>query len=143
MEIEGLLKKTQNTWILSEHKAQITTKDIENIQWIEEKIQAYDLQKPILKEIEEMAHSKKITKEQFKIYLFYLQQKNKLVFYKGDYIHQNIFSKIKQLTINTLKENKKEINLSEFRQLTHCTKKMIPIFIGLLEVSYMLRPAAS
>ncbi len=129
---KNLIKKVNNTWILNNYTIEINQEIQKDIDFIEKLFLDYELQKPVLSEIEEKCFIQKITKDKLKIYIKYLISKNKLVAYQNEFIHKSFVNKIKEQVILELKTNTNGINMSEFRQLTNCSKKTIPIFVGIL-----------
>ncbi len=133
MVSEGLLKKVGSTWAKSSHCVVLSDDLKKKIDWIERKYFDYQFQLPVLKDIENGVREMQVSKEELKMFLRYLAVKKRLIKYQDNYIHFSVFEKVKQATIKELEQNKQGINLSEFRQLNSCTKKMIPILVGLLE----------
>lgn len=132
LQKEGLVIKRGSTWALSKHSVIIGDEIKKKLSWLEQLFLDYDLQLPIVKDIDQAYKTKKISRDESKMFLKYLSNQNRLVKYQDDYIHYAIFEKIKTLTLNELKAKPGGINLSEFRQLTACTKKIIPVLAGLL-----------
>lgn len=132
LESEEQIKKTAATYILPHHKPEVNKKTQENLDWLENKLKNYDLQLPVLKDIQEEAKENKINSDELRMYYKHLTDKKTLVQYKADYIHKHNYNKVKEKTIAELKSKPNGINLSEFRQVVSCTKKIIPILISLM-----------
>ncbi len=130
---EGTLKKVGSTWSKTSHKIVLDDDLKQKIGWLEKKYFDYQLQLPVIKDIEIEARERKVSKDEFKMFLKYLMDQQRLIKFQDNYIHVDIFEKVKLVTKKELEQKIQGINLSEFRQLTTCTKKMIPILVGLLE----------
>ncbi len=127
------VKVVNKTYTLSNYKATINDKTQQEINWLENIFIEYDLMKPVMSDIEEKAKEKNISKSKINTYLRYLVSKNKLVAYQYDYIHKSVINKIIEQTITELNKKPEGINLSEFRQVTGCSKKIIPALINIMK----------
>jgi selenocysteine-specific elongation factor len=132
LEKETFIRKYKASWILPNHKPEINEKTQENINWLENKLLSYSLQLAVLKDIEDEAKQKGIAVDELRMYYKYLTDNNILKQFKADYIHTNLYNKVKDKTIAELKNNTNGINLSEFRELVSSTKKIIPLLISLM-----------
>ncbi len=130
---EGLIRKVGATWVLASHQISINPAMQKNIDWLSQTFLNHALQKPVWTDIEEQAKMLKINKEDLKMTLKYLHVQGVLIKYQDEYIHQSIIEGVKKVVKSHLSENVQGINLSEFRQLTDCTKKIIPTLVGILE----------
>ncbi len=130
IESDGKLKRYKNTWVDVNHKAVIDTKTIEDINWLEEMIKNYDMQKPVYEDIEDAAKEKNITKEKLKTYITYLFRKNKICFHKDEYVHISVIDKCRQTILESLIKNNKSLNNSEIRKLLETSKKLTHFLIA-------------
>ena len=133
MSKNGLITKVASTWVLAEHKVAISKEIQEKIDWLERTYLSFKLQVPIVKDIEAELRERKIPKEEYRMFLKVLTTERKLLKYQNEYIHIENFNIIKKLVVEELKGKPEGIDLSEFRQLTSCTKKIIPTMVALLE----------
>ena len=132
LEKESEIKKYLGTWKLANHKPIINDKTQDNIDWLENKIKSYELQVPVIKDIEEEAKGRNISREELRMFYKYLQSKGILTSHNNEYIHSDIYNEVKQKIITELKNKPNGINLSEFRHVVYCTKKIIPLLVSLL-----------
>jgi len=130
---EGLIRKVGATWVLASHQISINPAMQKNIDWLSQTFLNYALQKPVWTDIEEQAKMLKINKEDLKMMLKYLHVQGVLIKYQDEYIHQSIIEGVKKVVKLHLTEHAQGINLSEFRQLIDCTKKIIPTLVGIFE----------
>ena len=128
-----LIEKKNGTWILQGHKPEIDENTQNEIDWLKKIFIDYQLQKPVLHDIEKLANERGISKEKLKTLLKYLENTQFLIKHNQDYIAGEIVNNVKNMLKEHLKSKPEGINLSEFRQLTSCTKKTIPLLIGILE----------
>ncbi len=138
----GILENRQMTWALKEHQVVITAKQQEAMDFIEQKIRSFGLQKPVFKELVADSKQRSISAEQLKLFLNYLIDKKRLYKYQDDYIHIDNIEQVKQVILPVLETRPEGINLSEFRQLTQCAKKAIPLFVGVLESQQWVKTRA-
>ncbi len=128
-----LIKKVKGTFSLYTHNAKHTAKSEKDIEWLKKVFLDYKLQKPVLHDIEKSAYEQNISKDELKMYYKYLENTNFLIKYNQDYIAKEIVDNVFNILSEKLKNTPEGINLSEFRQLTSCSKKAIPLFIGIFE----------
>lgn len=138
LQKEGILTKVESTWALKTHQVNITPDIQKNIEWLEQTFLNFELQRPILKDIDEEARRLKISKDDLKMYYKYLVSTQKLVKFQDEFIHAKIIESIKNITVKELQNKPSGINLSEFRALTNCSKKIIPLLIGIMEEQKIL-----
>lgn len=127
------IKKIANTWSLISHTAQIDKKTQDKIDWLENIFINFGLMRPVMADIENETKERDIYRNELNIYLRYLVSKRKLVVYQRDYIHKSIIDSITETVKAELVNKPDGVNLSEFRQITQCTKKIIPVLVGILE----------
>jgi len=142
MQKEGLISKIESTWVLATHKVVINEFLQSKIDWLEQTYLSYQLQVPIIKDIEAELREQKISKEEYRMVLKILLTEGKLIKYQNEYIHTSNFNLVKEIVLEALKEKQEGITLSEFRQLTSCTKKIIPTLVGLLEQENIVKTKA-
>ena len=138
MEKEGIIGKYKNTWISKDHKVIIDSKTEDDLDWLEQEIKEYGMQKPVMADIEEDAKERKITRDKFKLYLKYLVQQNKVHYYEGDYIHKTIVDKCRNIMLEELKNNKEGVNDGEFKALINGTRKICPVLTGIFETEKII-----
>jgi selenocysteine-specific elongation factor len=93
---ENKLKKVSGTWALSEHKAELSEKDKEYINFLKNIFLNYKLQKPVIHDIETKSREKGISKDTLKTLLKYLENTNFLIRYNQDYIASDIVSEVEK-----------------------------------------------
>ncbi|MBN2669460.1 MAG: selenocysteine-specific translation elongation factor [Bacteroidales bacterium] len=130
--IEKKIRKVGTTWALYDFKPSLNEKQEQDIDWFSKLYLSFELQKPIIKDIEEQARQRKISKDALRMYLKYLQDQKTLYRYQDDYIHAQVFLSVAEQLKEELSNKPEGINLSEFRQLIGCTKKIIPVLVSML-----------
>jgi len=131
--INQQLSKTLNkTYALINHEAKINDTTQEEIDWLERVFINYELMKPVMADVEENAKDENISKSKLNTYLRYLVSKGKLIPYQRDFVHKSIIDKVIAKTRAELGNKPEGIILSEFRQVTSCTKKIIPVLVGIM-----------
>ena len=133
MKNDGDLKRVGTTWALANHVVKLDESLRANIDWLEKIYLDFQLQLPVIKDIESQARERKISKEDLRMFLKYLTDKKKIIKSQDTYIHTDIYSLVKEKTVQALENKPDGITLSDFRKLVACTKKIVPVFVGLLE----------
>lgn len=129
---EGTIKKAGNSWALKDHEVKIDQKTRDQLKWVEEAILEVGMDKPIEKDIADLAADQKINKDRLKMFLKYLGRNGALVFHEGDFLHADILNKCRKLLFNDLKDKDRGINEKEFRMLINGTKKMVQFVLSIL-----------
>ncbi|GAB4287065.1 MAG: selenocysteine-specific translation elongation factor [Marinilabiliales bacterium] len=129
---EKILDKYQQSYILYNFKPEIDENIKDNVNWLEQVLLDYGLQKPVIQDIEALAVEKKISKDELKNYFTYLVNHNKVVNYQSDFLHKTIVDDCRKKILVHLFKNP-VINISEFRQVLQATKKICPVLIGIFE----------
>ena len=138
MERDGLIEKNKNTWIIKGYKATIDQKTREEIQWLEKEILQYDLQKPVLSEIEERSIIQKISKHNFKMYLSFLIREGKVYFFKNEIIHIDFVNKFRPVLLNELLDKESGIEINEFKNKINATKRFCALLIEIFEAEKLI-----
>jgi len=133
MQIDEIIQKHNNTWILPNHKPVIDKNTEQEINWLENIIKDFDMQKPVQSEIEQLAKEKNIPKERIKLFLKYLYQNDKIYMHEADFFHKSVVDKSRDLAIAGLSKMPDGAFLGEFRKIINGTKKICPIFARLFE----------
>jgi selenocysteine-specific elongation factor len=129
---QGEIKLHKNTWINSNFKVEIDEKAKEEIDFLEQNILAYKLFKPVDLELKNLAEEKGISASKYKLYFKYLNSKNKLVYYKNDYVHSSIVEQCKSDILSLLEKSEDGLFYGEIRQAIGISKKLMPFFINIL-----------
>ncbi len=125
MNQENLISSLNNTWILKDHKAIIDPKTQEKISWLENEILNYDIQKPVISEIEEKAVIQKISKGELKMFLSYLIREKKITFFENEIIHTSFIQKYRPILLQEAlqKENQNGLDMNDFKTKINATKR--------------------
>jgi len=108
------------------------------IQWLEKEILQYDLQKPVLSEIEERSIIQKISKHNFKMYLSFLIREGKVYFFKNEIIHTDIVNKFRPVLLNELRNKENGIEINEFKNKINATKKFCILLVEIFEAEKII-----
>jgi len=127
-----LIKLVNKTYALINHKAKINDKTQEEINWLEKVFINYELMKPVMADVEKNAKEENISKSKLNTYLRYLVSKGIIIPFQRDFVHKSIINKVIEQTKVELTNKPEGINLSEFRQVTSCTKKIILVLVGIM-----------
>ncbi len=126
---EGLIKKYNDTWILSDHKVNIDKKMQDQIDWVEDEVSSFGMEKPMYPDLEAAALANGISGDKLKMILIHLSQQAKLYYNQSDVIHNNILDKCRKTLLNDIKDREKGINEKEFRELINGTKKLVQLLL--------------
>lgn len=131
MKIEGAIEGYKNTWIAKGHKPVIDKQTIDEISWLESQILAYDLEKPVLSEIEEKAINQKIQKPKIKMYLAYLVSVGKIRISQDEILHTSIIDKCKNTLLKALSSKEGGIDIQDYKDLIGGTKRFRALLLDL------------
>jgi selenocysteine-specific elongation factor len=138
MEQNGLLEKSKNTWIVKGHKPKVDAQTTEEINWLENLILDYDVQKPVMSEIEEKADDKRISKHNLKMYFSYLVKQGKITWYQSDFIHTQLVGKYRPVLLDLLRDNDKGIEINDFKDKINASKKFIAVLVSIYETEKII-----
>ncbi len=133
MNSDGKIRKVADSWILSHHEAKPDKKNLEEITWLENLIESFGMQKPILADIEEEARSHRIKKDKLTMMMKYLQNRNKVYIYEKDVLHASLVDRCRKLLLDELKNRPYGINEGDFKKLIDGTKKIIHPLLGIFK----------
>ncbi len=133
IENKGLIIQKANTWILSNHKVIISDNMNNEIKWIENIFLNYNMQVPLMSEIQPLAYKNKIKSDVLNKYIKYLIEKNVLYNFEGNFIHNKIIDSCRKKLLKYLDSNNKGISISEFRDLVKGNRKICLILIGIFD----------
>ncbi|HNW97479.1 MAG TPA: selenocysteine-specific translation elongation factor [Bacteroidales bacterium] len=138
MEKEGSIEKNKNTWIIKGHQALLDNKVKEEINWLENEILKYELQKPVMSEIEEKSVIQKISKHDLKMYLSYLIREGKIYFYNNEIIHSSFVNKFRTLLLKELVNKENGIEVNEFKTKMNATKRFCLLLVDIFEAEKII-----
>jgi selenocysteine-specific elongation factor len=128
-----LLERSKNTWIRRGHRAVVTEAAAQAIQWLEQIIRDYDVQKPVITEIEEQAAIQRITKHDLKMYISYLVKTGKVVYYQSDFLHSEVVKKYRPVLLHLLGDKNDGLEINAFKEKINASKKLIAVLVGIYE----------
>ena len=124
---DGLLKERGQSIALKSHKIKLDKKSQEQLNWLENEINNFGRNTPLLSEIEKLALSKNISKDQLKMRLVYLVKIGKLYFSEGEYIHVDHVEEVKQILLSEIIKRGQGINEKDFRLLIDGSKNFVKV----------------
>ena len=133
MHEDKVIERTVNTWKLVGHSVKPDPKTLKQLNWLEGELKNYQMQKPVMVEIESSAQLNKITKDRLKMLLAYLTSTNQVYFHNNDYIHSSVVDKCRNSLLHELKNTENGINEKEFRLLINGTKKICQLLLDIYE----------
>lgn len=133
MKANGQVKRRGTTWALSSHTVNISGSLKIKLDWLLKKYSDYQLQLPVIKDIEAESIENKISKEEFRMFLKYFVDNKQLIKFQDNFIYSGIYEKVKEKTLQELKNNGGSLYISEFRSINQCTKKIVHVLVGLME----------
>lgn len=133
MKTDGLVEQHHTTWIIKDHKPVIGDQMKEEIYWLENTILQYDIQKPVLSEIEDLALSRNISKVKIRMYLDYLVRQGKIQYFQADFIHTDILKKFRPVLLKKLTESESGIEINEFKDIIGGTKRFRALLADIYE----------
>jgi selenocysteine-specific elongation factor len=131
LQTEGKIKKSGNSWALSNHIVKIDPRTQEQLAWLEQTLSYYGMENPLDSEVEEKAMANKIPKDRLKMMLKYLGRQKKIIYFEGDYLHHSVVDKCRRLLLTELKSKENGINEKDFRLLINGTKKIVQTLQGI------------
>jgi selenocysteine-specific elongation factor len=131
LQADGKIKSVNDTWALSGHRVRIDEKTQEQINWVEDELRRYGMEKPLMADLEQSALSRNISRDQLKTFLAFLANEDKVFFYENDFIHAEIAGKARSMLLSSLRSKERGINEKEFRELIGGTKKVVQLLLGL------------
>jgi selenocysteine-specific elongation factor len=138
MEQNGLLEKSKNTWVVKGHKPKVDAQTTEEINWLDNLILDYDVQKPVMSDIEEKADEKRISKHNLKMYFSYLVKQGKITWYQSDFIHTKLVGKYRPALLDLLRDNDKGIEINDFKDKINASKKFIAVLVSIYETEKII-----
>jgi len=123
------LKKVGPTWSLMDHKVKIDPRTKDQLEWLEDKIHGFGMQRPTLKELEAVANQEKINKGKLKMLLSFLAGEGKIYFNGEEFLHITFLDTMRKKLLTELLGKERGINEKEFRLLIDGTKKMVQVLI--------------
>ncbi len=133
MNKDKVIERTESTWRLMGHSVKPDPKTLKQLSWLEGELKNYQMQKPVMAEIESSAQSNKITKDRLKMLLTFLAKTNKVYSHNNDYIHSSIVDKCRKTLLHELENKEQGINEKEFRLLINGTKKICRLLLDIYE----------
>lgn len=131
MSTEDKLKKVGATWAISGHKVKIDPRTKGQLEWLENKIKGFGMQKPTLNELNFMANQEKINKGKLKMLLSFLAREGKIYFDGGEFMHTSFLDLMRNKLLKALSAKPRGMNEKEFRLLIDGTKKMVQVLINI------------
>ena len=133
MHEDNMIERIENTWRLVGHSVNPDPKTLKQLSWLEEELKNYQMQKPVMAEIESSAQLNKITKDRLKMLLTFLAETNRVYFHDNNYIHSSVVDKCRKTLLHDLINKESGINEKEFRLLINGTKKMCQLLLDIYE----------
>lgn len=128
---EGKILSVDETWALSDHKVTIDAKTREQIDWVEEELKGFGMEKPSMAILEASALHRRITKDQLKAIFVFLSKQNKVYLFENDFIHADFSNQARKLLLVELIKRNNGINEKDFRELIDGTKKVVQLLVGI------------
>lgn len=128
---QNILRKSGKTWALASHEASINAKTQTQLNWLDNYLSDFGMDKPVLSDLEKAAHDQNINKDKLKMMLTYLSKKGNVVFHEGECIHRNILDKCQNILLDKIYHKADGINEKEFRELIDGTKKLAKFLLGI------------
>lgn len=126
------LDKLGFSYIIRGYRPKINQQTQREIDWLENEILSYDMEKPVLSEIEERAGENKIHKSKLKLYLSYLAGEGRIQFYQSDFLHSRDINRVKPTLLNRLVSAGNGMNIPEFKELVGGTKRFRALLTDIL-----------
>lgn len=126
-----ILNKVGNTWVLKSHQVRLNPGTKDDIEWLEKLILSYGPQKPIYPDIQDQVTARRISKEKVQQYLDFLAKNQKLVFFKGDYVHSENVTIYRKKMLNILNQEEEGLYQQPLKEKTGLSKKMLPFLCEL------------
>ena len=130
---DGIIKKQNNTWMLSDFKVSLSQDIISEINMVEKFFKDYNMQVPLMSEIQPLAYKNKIKYDKLNKYIKYLVKNRTLYYIEGNYIHKSVVDRCRKKLLVFLSQNKEGINIAGFRDLVSGNRKMCLLLIGLFD----------
>jgi len=128
---DGLVKEISGTYAMADHKVKVDPKTTGQLKWLENKLIAFGMDRPLMKDLETMALDQSIKKERLKMLLTYLGSQGKVYFFENDFIYTPILDKARSILLKDLAHKPDGINEKEFRDLIQGTKKMAQVLLSI------------
>ena len=128
---DGDIKSVDDTWALAGHEVKIDDKTREQINWVDDKLRNFGMEKPLLADLEKSALLKDLGRDQLKTILGFLAGEGKVYFYESDFIHTEVVDKVRKVLLNDLAGKDRGINEKDFRELIDGTKKVVQLLLGI------------
>jgi len=138
MELESLLERKGNTWIIKGHKEQINDALAAHLQWLEKTILDYDVQKPVLADLEEKALARKMQKYEFRMLMSYLVKTKKIQYFQSDFMHVNIVNKYRPVLLELLDGKDEGIDINIFKDAINASKRLCAMLVGVYEAEKII-----
>lgn len=143
MEAEAQLEKKGNTWILHGHRAHIDEVMAGHLQWLGNAIRDYDVQKPVISELEEKALARKLSKHEFRMLMSYLVKTKKIVYFQQDFMHIDIVNKYRMVLLKLVAEKPEGIEINVFKEAIQASKRLCAMLAGVYEAEKIIRSSGS
>ena len=130
---EAMIERKGQSWIIKGYKENIDLQTAAQLQWLEQLILEYDVQKPVMNEIEEKAFARKISKHDLKMYMTYLVKKAKIQYFQGDFMHVSIVNKYRPVLLSLLADKAEGIEVNTFKDAINASKRLCAMLVGAYE----------
>lgn len=124
------LKQVESSWYSADETGIIDEKLSKKISLIQEHMQSWKMQTPLMSQIEAHAKENGINKNELKQILNFLVNAKKLYKIDGEFIHQSIVDCCRDRLIQYLKENNDGITVSGFRDLVKGNRKICLLLLS-------------
>lgn len=140
MQSNSMIKQVKNTWAKAEHYPQVDEKTKKQLQWLENEILKYDLQKPVITEIEEKSLRLGISNGLLRVLLAFLVRERKIYMFNAEVIHKQVVDVHKKILLTELLKKEKEgLDSEEFRKQTGLSKRLCPILLSIYEKEKLIK----
>lgn len=130
---EGLLERKGSTWILAGHKASLGGALGEHLQWLEQAILDYDVQKPVITDLEEKALGRKMSKHEFRMLMSYLVKTKRIQYFQSDFMHVEVVSRYRPVLLKLLDGKAEGIEINTFKDAISASKRLCAMLVGAYE----------
>jgi len=139
MERLELIRRVLNTWIINSHIVKISENDLSKIKWINNIINDYEMQTPLLSEIRPKAQQMNISDKELNHYLNYLVKTGKAYNLDGNYISSNVVNRCRKSLIEELKNRNEGMSVAEFRSLISGNRKITLLLFAKFESEKIIK----
>jgi selenocysteine-specific elongation factor len=128
---QGLVKEVEGTWASAGHVVKVDNKIKGELEWLEDRLSAFGMDRPLMKDLEALALEQGIRKERLKMLLTYLGKEDKVYFFENDFIYNPILDQARTKLLKYLSDKAEGINEKQLRDLLGATKKMSQVLISI------------